>query len=458
MGKCKKIKLKIKVEECVQITELPYVITTPGVYCLAQNLTYTGSGSAITVQSNGVTLYGKSLSITLANPIATGISVGQFTDFTLLDLQILITSGVTPSAQTSIGLNLAGSGNVRINYLMTRGTYYGVLATNVNKMVVEDSMFMNHLGVSPSLPNGTGLVFSACNDVEIFDCDFTGANSDPNGVLLSYGLIPDGSNYIIQRCNFSTDAGILASGNNIQILESNFITPKDSTFSAIALGSTESQATNIIIDAVNILANANNTAPILIFLESGNNAIIKNSSLRFNGIGSPTVINGMIQLGSTKVTPPISFNSAKIMDCVLNGGFGASYGIYLDNGVNLTVDNCDITQSTLAGIYTNLTYNTVIKNCQVSSIESITNSPGPTPGGNGVTMSANTTGSVVDNCQISFCSGAGIGCEGKYCVLTNNNIFGNAADILGTGIYFANGNNTPFNPTSTNQVKNKSPC
>jgi len=41
---------------CTPVTTVPYVMTTPGVYCLDRDLVYSGSGTAIEVQTSHVTL------------------------------------------------------------------------------------------------------------------------------------------------------------------------------------------------------------------------------------------------------------------------------------------------------------------------------------------------------------------------------------------------------------------
>ena len=126
--------------DCTAITSLPYTIATQGIYCLTGNLsTSIGSGSAIDIQTNNVTLdlNGYKLgglgagdgtqangivafsrkNITIKNGIVRGFNVGIFLNapppYTSSSGHVV--KGILADQNTSVGIQVVGVGNTVSN-------------------------------------------------------------------------------------------------------------------------------------------------------------------------------------------------------------------------------------------------------------------------------------------------------------------------------------------------------
>ena len=138
----------------IPISAVPYNITGPGTYQLVRNLTYSGSGSAITISNltgpvvldfKGFTITGPGI-INNAESIGTGITVqgsgGGLNDF--ITIPVTIRNGTVSQFQV------------------------GVYATNLNNFTVTNMSFPL---TYPGRSDATGIHLFFVSDSLIKDCD-----------------------------------------------------------------------------------------------------------------------------------------------------------------------------------------------------------------------------------------------------------------------------------------------
>jgi hypothetical protein len=189
-----------EIQNCTNITSIPAVITTQGVYCLKQHVTASlASGAAIQVMTNNVTI--------------------DCNDFKVGNL-------AAGPANTATGISAQGRLNVEVHHCSVRGFERGIQFTN-GLYVVEDSRFDNNSDVGIYV-GGDG---SAVRRNEVVDTggdtnpsihDFVAIHTDGdadiidnliNGVVATRG--GDGTTYGILADNM--DSGLI-SGNRVRNL------------------------------------------------------------------------------------------------------------------------------------------------------------------------------------------------------------------------------------------------
>lgn len=133
-----------------RITSVPYTITQPGFYYFGKNLTYNGSGIAITIDADNVTLD------------LMGFSLTQ--------------GGVTGSGE---GIRMNNRANVEIRNGTVNGFFYGAIE--------GISAGKNHRVINIRATNNTfGIYFASSNNL-INNC--TASNNSSSGIFLWSGSI-----------------------------------------------------------------------------------------------------------------------------------------------------------------------------------------------------------------------------------------------------------------------------
>jgi hypothetical protein len=137
-----------------KITSVPYTISAPGFYYLSGNLTYSGSGTAITVSANNVTLDLMGFSLTNSGAIG-----------------------------STCGIYMNGRNNVEIRNGTVRGFSYGVyelgfLGNGTKYSVINVRAYGNNYGIWFA---GYNHLIKGCNV----------SNNTNTGLYLNTGLISD---------------------------------------------------------------------------------------------------------------------------------------------------------------------------------------------------------------------------------------------------------------------------
>jgi hypothetical protein len=185
-----------------KITQVPYTISNPGFYFLGSNLTYAGTGAAITIAADNVTL--DLMGFTLAaEPLSypIGISMSGRSN-------VEIRNGTVEGFACGIVESDAKNGtqhrifNIRVLY----NNMYGIVLNGNNHLIKNCTATKNH-NISGKV--GIGLAINGSG--QIIDCL---ANNNDNGIWL-YG---PGSILNSTACNNTMHAFILGNGVATSIL------------------------------------------------------------------------------------------------------------------------------------------------------------------------------------------------------------------------------------------------
>ena len=240
---------------CTKVTNIesvPYVISEPGKYMLCKDVTYTGTGAAITISSSDVELNLFAHNITLTDPAATGIDIfkGDTPEDRICCIRITNDSikNTSLDPQTGNGIHIRNACKVQLHNLFTVNHEDGLLIENSQDIMVESCQFYNaqiwgaqvhgsslvtfekctfkdndtSLEITVFMPPDAANI--PCQDIKILNCSFPNAFDTTHidaqafdGLIIEHTtfsvtantnedmLFLNGSNSIIKCCTFSTD-------------------------------------------------------------------------------------------------------------------------------------------------------------------------------------------------------------------------------------------------------------
>lgn len=397
---------------------IPFTITEPGLYCVAENLDGTGFAQTIRIESDNVVL-----------------------DLNQHQVLNLVGSSINPAL---------GVSNIVIKNGAIRNAAIGI-SVQANNVIIEDVLFYQ-TGLDDILLNGL-VEDTPIQNISIINCQFFNGfigielGSNPvNDVIIqecklfqksSQGIfVPTGThnNLVIQNTVFDQ-----ITGNNIQItptLLTGLVVQNcvfnDGGSNGMLCGNVENiTIKNCILDrlggsAINFAVGTTN-----ILIEDCN---IEECSFGINIVGLTcnilnSVINQAVNDGISVTGSNVSIRNCDIMN------HGAS-GITID-GNEVTIQSCDIRNNTLNGIIVSSQFVT-IDNCDI-----LTN------GSNGVSLLSTTSSVIVNDCNINENTGNGIVSDGTSNTLTQNIVTGNVTGIL---LDAASVNNYLHSNTATSNV------
>lgn len=194
-----------------KISSVPYTITQSGFYYLAGNLTYSGTGNAIAVNANDVTIDLMGFSLTKSGSPPTGTGINLFGN------NVEVRNGTVRGFMNGINANSSGSANHRIINLRGYGNNLGVGLVGRGHLVknctfsdgtdgivlqggtVSGCLVQNHLlrGITNV---GTGIVLN--NTCIANGLNFSLGTGDNNVPIIvdgnsAYGGTPGSPNYYI---------------------------------------------------------------------------------------------------------------------------------------------------------------------------------------------------------------------------------------------------------------------
>jgi len=214
---------------CTEIkqADLPYVITQPGKYCVNTDLTYIGTGPAITISNvENVKLFFNLSSLTLTNPAATGISIANSSEV-VIEGDAINNSSLNPTGygisidQSEVvalnnlalinhfdGLHITSSTMVSMtNLSIERGANTGAHVQNSRIITFDTSSFTsNSMGIrfygdANSTPN---------KDCKVLNCSFFNSTGRTN----LFGEQID--EFTMKSCTFLADVGIPTTSSMVE--------------------------------------------------------------------------------------------------------------------------------------------------------------------------------------------------------------------------------------------------
>lgn len=311
---CKKSSKKSCCDKVHVISCVPVVIDKPGKWCVGKDLVYTGSGAAITVAANNVTLNFHNHSLTLTNRSAVGVYACGVQELTVEN--DIIQSSAISTSPSSKAFHIVNCEKVKLDNIFTANTFFGVHAVSSRDVLVTHSRFKDHIGGGGTIDlTSGGIRADTCSAVVIEESTFSGAGKGAGADNRSVQTIfRDGSTACrISNCEYTDIEGaVLAYGVDGLVIENCITQTAPRTF------------------------NINDPASIAIFRP----AIQLASQVTGEGIltSNVTVRNCLIN-GNYDGTN-INNCDPEAPECILKGSLG--YAISIDNAENILVEGCEV--------------------------------------------------------------------------------------------------------------------
>lgn len=422
--------------------DVPFVINKPGKYKLGQDITYTGSGSAITIASDAVTLRLGAFSIVLTDNNGTGISVIDSSEFAIERYGIKNTS-LANSLGT--GIYIVNCSKGYIENIFTVNHFDGLLINNSTDITIKYSQFLHAFNVGALVVTSTNIVFDSCvfadsylglafseanQDCTIINCEFPSAT-------MSNLVVQQINGMIIENCSFTNTSGDPAKANLIQF----------------GGGGSEQVCNDVIIKNCTLInrpahtPTLGNTAPEGLGIYQGSGFLVESCVIDIDNTDQdPTLDLSGIHISN----PGLGLNgtvacNVVIRNCVVQGP--ATNGFYPDVGSSgVVIEYCVAANAQKNGIFlagttaSSVHHNTVVGNGtngiflgETSVSNSITNnvvvSNGSNPivtslppVGNGISIASDSSKNAIAYNEVFNNSVNGIDDEG-----TGNRIYGNTA-------------------------------
>lgn len=203
-----------------KISSVPYTISSPGLYYLGGNLSYNGSGNAITVNADNVTLdlMGFSLTFNGSGGTPNGIFLHGRNNVEIRNGTVSgFFTGIWEDSQNGTNHRIS---NIRADYNTTSGGV-GIILTGINHLVRGCTASHNSYG---GIGFGSGTITGcvACNNGN-YGITLHGAGSVLNNIANNNTL------YNFKLGTADTATNIMVNGNSASGLSTNYYKPNNST-------------------------------------------------------------------------------------------------------------------------------------------------------------------------------------------------------------------------------------
>lgn len=409
----------------IAITSVPVTITEPGKYCVKQDLVYNGSGAAITVTANNVTINFHNHSLTLNNSGAQGVLVESLTSTPVrefvLENDIIQGSSLFKTA-TSAAVSLVNVDKATLRNIYTFNTTKGVEIQNSTDVLVENSLLSNHEGLSvPTTASiGAGILIDSSISVTVDGCDFEGAGLSPvtnlneaSNALLVQGTSQD---ILVKNSTFNNWLNTLTISQVTGMIVENCqaIAAGVSISNIVEVGSTTTATTDVTIRNSSFAQETLVPGFDGLFFINGSGALLENVIVDVttgnDGNANPyfpgaihigCAVNGHVSCGP----PYLAFNDLLAKNVIVRGA--NQYGLLVENGSYITFTDSQFTGASLANVFfdgavngnnvsTFGAFGCIIKN------STITNAVGSGAGtGVGVLINPGANTNAIVNCDVS---------------------------------------------------------
>lgn len=334
-------------------------------------MTYTGSGAAITVEADNVTINFANHSLFLTDPAAEGVLAVDVEEFTLLNDKISLNQ--ISNVSTSNAIRLSGVSKAKIDNIYTENTLRGIRIEDSNDITITNTHHKNHVGGNNDVVplSGTGIEVRFSTGVTVDNSFFegsSGANNFGDGSIAVNG----GSNIIITNTKHSDVAqALFVAGASKGILVDNLVANFNSEafYGGINIGGADDEdpTTDIILQNVTLtnLDALEGWDGINVGLASG---------LRFDNI----IIDVDTSIANDFTPAALHFGCFLINGC--NEGEKTSsqglftnivinninaYGLLVESGRDLVFDNIEVTGSVAANAYIDSALGVAIQNSYI---------------------------------------------------------------------------------------------
>ncbi len=415
----------------IPITTIPFVITDSGNYCLTQDLVFSGTGAAITVLANNVTLNLDNHDILL-----TSSGVGIF----IAGSHVTIQNGALTGSGSGIGIAISNAQKIIITDTVVTHFLHGLDLVDVSDVQVVNTQCAN---------NQTGAAILATTNTSFDTCVFTGGdngmvfsganqdcrivNSQFPSAIFSNLLVQQINGLLIDGCSFSDNGGDPTKANLVQfgdaaltqicndvVMRNCTIINKQPALTTSPEGLGIYHGSGFLIDSCVIDIDNTNQDPTVDL----SCVHISNPGLGISGTVASNVIvrNCVIQGPATNgLYPDVGSSGVVIEYCLASGA--QKDGIFLAGTTNSTVQNNTVVNNGTNGIFlgetstSNAINNNIVGNNGFNPI--LTSLP---PFGNGISIAADSGLNTIQHNEVFNNTLNGINDQG-----TGNRIFYNSA-------------------------------
>ncbi|MCE5294267.1 MAG: right-handed parallel beta-helix repeat-containing protein [Chlamydiales bacterium] len=436
------------------INNVPVIINASGKYCVTKELLYSGTGAAITVTADNVSINFHNHSLTLTDPNAQGVVAQNVSEFTL-ENDIIQGSSIFRTA-TSAAVRLSGVQKATLTNIYTKNTTRGVDIVDSTDVHVRLSKFEAHEGraqavfPSPATLAGTGdgggVWIVDSNGVSVDTSSFVGADLGFDASRSSFAMHVEGASRNIQVSNstFNNWLGTfhILNVTGMIIDHCQAVASPISNFNLIQMGSCDEaeHANDVIIKNSNFIQTTAVQGFDGLLILGGSGCILENVLVDTTSqdiLVNPAYLPSALHIGTAGCDP---YTNLVATNCVIKGVNGRT--VHIESGSNIVLDGCQISGGTNVNVFMTFASSCVVKNSMIFNGDS----------GFFLVAGAGTGGNSIENCQVFDNTVYGIQVSDQ----TNNHVSGNSVWGSRVGIYlsFAGFTETYNNTVCNNSVNN----
>lgn len=334
---------KVKEPSChssITISSVPVVIDKPGYYCVTNDLTYTGSESAIDIRASNVNIDFKGHVLTIPSTASLGISAQYVSDL-LIKNGTIRCEAVSEDPNNAAIQFFSNMQRVRFEKMVTQNTRRGIfaLATGTDPYLSGfEEITINNCAFTHPGETGRGVQIGRVRDLVVENCAFNECGS------IALFVSTDGRNVRINNCTFFNEA-VFGSGVFVQ-------TAQDEDVSL----TTNVEITNCAADHNNfgIVVTNNGTVNL------SQNTLIQNCNVSHGSV-FPLFVGGVTATQMNTV----------IQNCNISGMADTVTNVLFQQVETLLVENCNFLNKEANDAFLNVTitngHGVIFNNCQFDS-------------------------------------------------------------------------------------------
>lgn len=317
-----------------RIRKVPCSITKPGKYCVDRDLQYNGSGVAIEVAADNVSINFYNHSLTLSDPAATGISAVGVSELTILNDRISFSPPFLSVTGTLVYLESVNKATLDNLYLFNSSiALYAVSSSDIhliNSQIREC--------------NASHVAAIDVNGLVIDNCNFYNTKGSELAFGGSYLDSVTNARYTNSQFYNSDIFAFSVTGFTVDKLVSTLDDP-DYIFSLLQLGSpseTRASAVNVIVRDSQFTLLKSDSDAAMTFIVQGNNILYENNTFSSS---AEIVADIAIVIGTDVLTQLLS--DVKVLNNLCSGP--ASYNIVVSIVEDSSLKGVEISESLLQG-------------------------------------------------------------------------------------------------------------
>ena len=415
---------KVKCSKKIPIRSVPIIISLPGKYCVLNNLVYSGTGPAITIRANNVSIDFNNHDLTLTNGSAIGIFAENVQEIEIRNDKII--QNVSPTSRVNYGIQLFNVKKVFVDNVYITGPREAITIKDSEFIRIENSLFENN--------EAPCIALISTGDVLIRYCTLSrGEHFGYFGIVVLSNFPNPGicRNITIEHVTFNNLGSAIALTGVNDVMISNVMVNFDRTspnfafdafIAAIELADQDvTPVNNITIRDSTFYAQNVRTGTCGIWLGNGTNSLLENLTIHINSQPeNANDVEGAILIGDADPSSLLAFNNVKVSNVVISGG--SHDAVAVQRGKNITLDGLVISESDFAGVHIYPNSSTItVKNSDIKN------------NANGVIIDSGSVSNTVINNVITNNTVHGVLINGNNNQVVNNVIANNAINIQNNG-------------------------